>query len=37
MTIEWSDILVGLAAEALMENARILLSYGVEKGLAGPA
>ncbi len=37
MTIEWSDLAVGLGAEGLMETARILLSFGVEKGLAGPA
>ena len=37
MEIKLKDLLVGTASEALMETARILLSYGVEKGLAGPA
>lgn len=36
-TIGWNDIFIGLAAEGLMEMARVLLSFGVEKGLAGPA
>lgn len=37
MTITMKDLGIGLAAEALMETARILLSFGVEVGLAGPA
>lgn len=37
LEITMKDILVGAAAECLMETARILLSYGIEKGLAGPA
>lgn len=37
MTIGWRDVFIGLAAEGLMETARVLLSFGVEKGLAGPA
>ena len=37
MEITFKDLLVGTASEALMETARILLSFGVEKGLAGPA
>lgn len=37
MTIEWKDIGIGFVAELLMETARILLSYGVAIGLAGPA
>ena len=37
MTITVEDILVGAAAEGLMETARVLLAYGIEKGLAGPA
>ena len=37
MTIEFKDILIGTAAEGLMETARVLLSYGIEKGYAGPA
>ena len=37
MTITINDILVGAVAEGLMETSRVLLSFGVEKGLAGPA
>ena len=37
MTITWMDIFIGTAAEVFMEIARILVSYSVEKGLAGPA
>ena len=37
MTITWMDIFIGTAAEFFMEIARILVSYSVEKGLAGPA
>ena len=29
--------MIGAAAECLMETARVLLSFGIEKGLAGPA
>lgn len=37
LDIQWSDIFTGLLAIMLMENGRITLAYGVEKGLAGPA
>ena len=37
MVLTWTDIGVGFAAELLMETSRILLSYGVAIGLAGPA
>lgn len=37
MNITFTDLLIGAAAEGLMETSRILLSYGIEKGLAGPA
>lgn len=36
-TIEFKDILIGAAAEGLMETSRVLLSYGIAVGLAGPA
>ena len=37
MTITWNDLAIGTLAEFFMEIARILVSYSVEKGLAGPA
>ena len=37
MTITMNDLFIGAAAEILMETSRVLLSFGVEKGLAGPA
>ena len=37
MEITWRDIGLGFAAELLMETSRILLSYGISIGLAGPA
>ena len=37
MSITIGDILIGAVAEGLMETARVLLSYGIEKGIAGPA
>ena len=37
MTITFKDIMIGTAAEGLMEAGRVLLAFGIEKGLAGPA
>ena len=37
MVITWSDILTGSIAGFLMETSRILIAYGIAKGLAGPA
>ena len=37
MTITWMDLFIGTVAEVFMEIGRILVSYSVEKGLAGPA
>ena len=37
MDITANDLLLGAAAEALMESARVCIAYGVHIGLAGPA